>query len=232
MKLNSARQAWHDAHYQSRDSVMSGAIERGRIGKVDCSGYVRRKVTEVGDTGQLVTYWKWVFVPAVHESPSDCKTSTGNSAHQAMAAYVQRAVDTLPASAKAFGNWMYNPMATDDHRDAAEDAVWQEAHARIVQSGQRVTQAKWERSIFVASGVLYRYRRMHQGGQSSAPDPLVNPEAFRSALLDVYGLELPSENWGRDWQPYVQMCFDVCNDLDKVALGPVAEVVGVMLEVA
>ena len=45
---------------------------------------------------------------------------------------------------------------------------------------------------------------MHQGGQSSNPDPLAKPEAFRSWMDAEYGVNLSSVAWGRDWEPFVQ----------------------------
>lgn len=47
----------------------------------------------------------------------------------------------------------------------------------------------------MAKGVLYRYHRMHQGGQSACEDPLASPEAFRAALLETYDLKFSSEQW-------------------------------------
>lgn len=228
MIINSARQAWHDCYYQNRDSTMGSAIERGQLGKVEGSGFMRRKVSETDAEGKVVARFQWVYVPAVHETPADKKASTGHCAHQAIAGYIQRAIDTLRSDVRAFGNYLYSPLVTDDDRETAEELVCMGAMSRV----GRMTASKAERAEYVAKGALYRYRRMHQGGQSSSDDPLESPEAFRAALLDVYGVRLASEAWAREWAPFVQHCFDVCNDIDKMALRPVAAALGEMKEAA
>ncbi|MOA59962.1 hypothetical protein D3C78_1847200 [compost metagenome] len=79
---------------------------------------------------------------------------------------------------------------------------------------------------------MFRYRRMHQGGQSSVVDPLISPADFRAWLLGEYGTRLSSEQWGREWEGFIQHCFDVCNDIDKMALAPVAMMIGEMKDAA
>lgn len=196
MRLNSARQAWHDAFYQPWDSVMAYAIELARLGN------------------------------AVQKTERE--TATRRAADQAIAGRIQMAIDTLPGYVRALGHHLYNPLANDDHRETAEAAVMLFAYDRH----GRMTAKKAERAKYVAAGVLYRYRRMHQGGQSSMPDPLESPEAFRGWLLGEYGIKLSSEQWGREWGGFIQHCFDVCNDLDKQALGPVAAIISEMKEAA
>ncbi|MCY1340608.1 hypothetical protein D9M68_202460 [compost metagenome] len=197
MRLNSAREAWHQAYYQPWDSVMTHVLEMAQL-----EASVQKTEKQRG---------------------------AGHAAHQALAAHIQYAIDRkLPGYVRAFGHWMYSPLANDDHRETAEAAVMLFAYDRH----GRMTAKKAERARYVAAGVLYRYRRMHQGGQSSMPDPLAAPEAFRGWLLGEYGIKLSSEQWGREWGGFVQHCFDVCNDIDKQALGPVAAIIAEMKEAA
>lgn len=200
MRINSAREAWHQAYYMPWDSAMAHSLE---LAQLECA---------VQKTAKRV--------------------NANHAAHQAMAGYIQRAIDTLPRFAQAFGHYLYNPLATNEHREIAEETVFRIAYQSLVQAGGRMTTAKWQKAEFVAKGVLYRYRRMHQGGQSSCEDPLASPEVFRAALFDTYGVALASENWAREWGPFVQTCFDVCNDIDKQALRPVAAVISEMKEAA
>lgn len=228
MKLNSARQAWHDCYYQPWDSVMAGAMDRAKLGMDEAGGYVRKVVTETTEDGKEITYPKYVFVPGIHQTRPERDISTSRAVHQALSAHIQRAIDTLPGHIAAFGHWMYSPMGSADHKEIAEAAVALFAYDRH----GRMTAKKAERAKYVAAGVLHRYRRMHQGGQSSMADPLISPEAFRAWLDGEYGLRLSSEQWGREWGGYVQHCFDVCNDLDRQALAPVAGVIVEMKEAA
>jgi len=138
--------------------------------------------------------------------------------HQSISARIQHAIDTLPAHLKAFGNFMYSPIATVDDKEDADDALFMLAY----RMGPKMYAKKFEKARLVAQGVLHRYRRMHQGGQSEGFDPCPSPEAFRSWLLSVLGLELSSEQWTREWESFIQACFNACNDLDKAALVPVS----------
>ncbi|WP_025126460.1 hypothetical protein [Pseudomonas sp. PH1b] len=152
----------------------------------------------------------------------------GHQMHQAMAGRIQQAVDTLPAHLKAFGDHMYNPMATADDQDEAESAVFATAYA----AGPRMYAKKFEKARDVARGVLHRYRRMHQGGQSEGIDPCPSPESFRLWLRMEYGLKLVSEQWSREWEAFIQACFNACNDLDKAALVPVSLAIKIMKNAA
>lgn len=138
--------------------------------------------------------------------------------HQSISARIQHAIDTLPSNLKSFGNFMYSPLATVDEKEEAEESLFMSAY----QAGPKMYAKKFERARLVAEGVLYRYRRLHQGGQSEGVDPCPTPESFRAWLLCVLGLELDSRNWEREWEDFVQACFNTCNDLDKAALVPVS----------
>jgi len=159
---------------------------------------------------------------------TDKQRKAGHQAHQAVAAHIQRAIDTLPAHLKAFGNHMYSPMATADDAEVAHEAMFRVAYA----TGPRMYAKKFEKARLVAQGVLHRYRRMHQGGQSEGIDPCPTPEGFRAWLLHVLGLELSSEQWAREWEGFIDACFAACNDLDKMALAPIGRAISLMKEAA
>lgn len=148
--------------------------------------------------------------------------------HQALAGRIQGAISTLPPSLQVFGHHLYGPGTDDDLREAAEEVVFTLAYSR----GERMYAKKFERARYVAAGVLERYRRMHQGGQSAMPDPIPNPEAFRAFLLTRYDVAIDSRNWAREWEPFVEACFLACDDLDKEALVPVSSMLAVMREAA
>lgn len=146
--------------------------------------------------------------------------TAGRAAHQALAGQVQRAIDTLPGYLRSFGHHMYNPLADDDQQDDAQEAVFVLGAKEI----GPIRAKKYELARHVANGVLYRYRRMHQGGQSAGNDPSPTSESFRKFLFDEYGAEIRSENWGRDWEPLVNAFFNACNELDRQCLIPVANI--------
>lgn len=155
-------------------------------------------------------------------------TNANHAAHQALAGRVQAVIARLPACLQSFGHHMYSPIAEDDDRENAEDAVF----ALALQGQPRMTARKHERAEFVAKGVLFRYRAMNQGGMGQNQDPLARPEAFRQWLFNWYGIELPSENWGREWGGFIESCFQACNSLDRAALAPVSRAIGELKEAA
>ena len=148
--------------------------------------------------------------------------------HQSVSARIQHAIATLPGHLQAFGNFMYSPMASIDEKEEAEELVFMAAY----RAGPKMMAKKFERARHVAIAVLFRYRRMHQGGQSEGVDPLPTPEAFRGWLLQEYGVKLSSEQWTREWAGFIDLCFAACNDLDKAALIPVSKCLSIMKEAA
>lgn len=155
-------------------------------------------------------------------------TNASHAAHQALAGRVQAAIATLPACLQAFGHHMYSPIATDADRETAEDAVF----AVAIQDGATLTAKKYERAEYVAKGVLLRYRAMNQGGMGGCRDRLASPADFRAWLEAVYGVQLSSQNWEREWGGFIEACFAACNRLDRAALGPVAMVLETLKDAA
>lgn len=148
--------------------------------------------------------------------------------HGALAGQIQSVIARLHYQLRAFGNAMYAAEPSDDDYEEAYESVFNLACSRA----PRMTAAKRERAEFVAKGVFRRYRYMHQGGQSSNADPLIKPEFFRAWLKAEYGVGIVSDRWGRDWEPFVQLCFDACYDIDAKALSPIGRVIYQMKEAA
>ena len=193
MKINSARQAWHDCNYNPAPGQSSDAAELG------------------------------VVVQSTQRGPT-----ANHAVHGALAGHIQSAIARLHYQLRAFGNAMYAAEPTDDDREEAEEAVFNLACSRV----ERMTSSKRDRATYVAKGVFRRYRYMHQGGQSSNPDPLIKPEIFRAWLEGEYRIKLSSAAWRRDWEPFVQLCFDACYDIDAKALSPIGGIIYKMNEAA
>jgi len=154
---------------------------------------------------------------------------TANHAiHGALAGHVQSAIARLHPQVRVFGDFMYAADQDDDVREAAEEVIFIMVQSRSA----RMTAAKREKLEFVVKGVMRRYRHMHQGGQSSNEDPLANAEKFRAWMGQIYGVRLESSAWARDWEPYIQRIFECCEDIDRMALSPVAAVIYQMKEAA
>ena len=193
MKINSARQAWHDCKYNPAPGQTSDVVQLGVV----------VQNTERGPTAN-------------------------HAVHGALAGHIQSAIARLHPQIRVFGDFMYAADRNDDIREAAEDVVFR----IVVSKSPRMTAAKREKLEFVVKGVMRRYQYMHQGGQSANEDPFANPEKFRAWVWQFYGVRLESCAWARDWEPCIQRVFECCEDLDRMALSPVAAVIYQMKEAA
>ena len=193
MKINSARQAWHDCTYNPAPGQSSDVVQLGVVVQASKHG------------------------PTAH-----------HAMHSALAGHIQSAIAKLHPQVRLFGEYMYAADRDDDICEAAEDLIF----GMVVSKSKRMTSAKREKLAYVVKGVMRRYRYMHQGGQSANEDPLANAEKFRAWIWQMYEVRLESCAWARDWEPYITRVFESCEDLDRMALSPVAAIIYQMKEAA
>lgn len=186
MKINSARQAWHDCNYNPAPGQSSDAAELG------------------------------VVVQSSERGPT-----ANHAVHGVLAGHIQSAITKLHPQIRVFGDFMYAAEQSDDIREAAEEVVF----LMVQGKSPRMTATKREKLEYVVKGVMRRYRYMHQGGQSANEDPLASAEKFRGWLWNEFGVRLESCAWARDWEPFIVRAFECCEDLDRMALSPVAGVI-------
>lgn len=156
------------------------------------------------------------------------RASSGRAAHQSVSARIQQAISTLPWHLQVFGNFMYSPISTVDEQEQVEELVFYLAY----EAGPRMTARKFDKARYVARAIVFRYRRINQGGQGAGLDPLPSVELMRKWLLDTSGVALPGDQWARDWGGFVQHCFITCDRLDSEALAVVSRAINLMNEVA
>jgi hypothetical protein len=156
------------------------------------------------------------------------RAGSGRAAHQSVAARIQQTISALPQRLQAFGNFMYSPIATVDEQEQVEELVFYLAY----ESGPRMTARKYDKARYVARAIVFRYRRINQGGQGAGLDPLPSVELMRKWILDSFGVALPGDQWARDWSGFVQHCFAACDRLDSEALAAVSRAINLMNEVA
>lgn len=232
MKLISAREAWSASYYQPWDSISSVMAEQAKLGIVEGGGFITKTHEEVDDLGKTFKWRQHIYCPPMKQDRGGAKNTAGKAADQTLAGHIQRAIGTLSPGVRSFGHHMYSALATTDDREAAEELVWEWFEARRIYQGMRMTAAKLEKAFYVAKLCLHRYRRIHQGGMSAGIDPTPDPESFRKALDEVYGVHLESVRWGRDWQPVLDMLMEICSDIDKAALAPVSTVLAALKDAA
>jgi len=154
--------------------------------------------------------------------------TANHAVHGALAGHIQSAIARLHPQIRVFGDFMYAADQSDDIREAAEEVVF----LMVVSKSPRMTAAKRDKLEFVVKGVMRRYQHMHQGGQSANEDPLANAEKFRAWMWQEYEVRLESCAWSREWEPYIARSFECCEDLDRMALSPVAAAIYQMKEAA
>lgn len=151
-----------------------------------------------------------------------CRGNTADHAvHAALSGMIQSVIAKLHPQIRVFGEFMYSALQDDAIREAAEEIVYECALGKVgFRSERKIANAR-----YVARCVAYRYRRMHQGGQSASADPLSSPAAIVKWIKDEFGIELCLSAWDREWDPFIDRCFECCEDLDRRALSPVAAVI-------
>ncbi|WP_213881686.1 hypothetical protein [Pseudomonas sp. dw_358] len=163
---------------------------------------------------------------------TDKGVTANAAAHFTLAARIGSAIATLDPRLRVFGDFMYAPQTSardaDDIREAAEELIF----ARVLARSPRMTAAKRDKLEYVVKGVMRRYRYMHQGGQSANQDPLASPERFRAWLLNEFDVRLASVRWAREWEGFVQRTFECCEEMDGMALSPIAAVIAQMKKAA
>jgi len=152
---------------------------------------------------------------------TDWGVTARHAEHSTLAGWIQSAIAKLHPQVRVFGEFMYASDRHDDIREAAEEVIY----GLTLSKTPRMTAAKKDKALYVVKGVMHRYQYMHQGGQSANPDPLSKPEIFRAWLFDHYGVRLNSVQWTREWEGLIQLCFECCEDVDRMALSPVAAVI-------
>nr|WP_019365274.1 hypothetical protein [Pseudomonas luteola] len=230
--LKSARTAWHQAYYNESHSTTAHTETVATLGMVFGGGWTEKKLKETNPDGTVSTFSQWVWVEKPMDSRIPKRKSTAVAIEGALRGRIQSAIGGLPLHLRAFGDAMYHPTLFNDADtvEATSEVVFRMAYMK----GDKMYAKKMEKARYVAAGIFRRYRQRHQGGQSEGGDQigryhsLEKPEFFRDFLLNEYGVKLASENWAREWEGFIQACFDVCNDLDKAALGPVAQCISLM----
>ena len=159
---------------------------------------------------------------------TDRGITAGYAVHATLAGWVQSVIAKLHPQVRVFGDFMYASGQDDDIREAAEDVIYGMTRA----GSPRMTLAKRAKAEFVVKGVMFRYRYMHQGGQSANPDPLSKPEIFRAWLFEHYGVRISSVAWEREWDDFIRKAFETCEDVDSMALAPVAALIYSMKKAA
>ncbi|MGP9826881.1 hypothetical protein ACT048_20625 [Ectopseudomonas khazarica] len=153
---------------------------------------------------------------------SERDNSLNQIAHQALAGRFQAAIASLPLELQCFGHNLYAPevsvRVSNNWHDIAHALLWESWGKR-----EQLDEEKARRAYWVVAGVLYRYRKMVQGGMGN-PDPLDQPRLFRAWLQDRHGVVLDRRNWSREWGWIVQEVFRVCDSLDRESLQPLCNV--------
>lgn len=218
MKLIGARQAWHDAMHENRDSVMAVAAEQAKIGKKMAGGEGRVVVMLENEHGKEVAKSYPVRTEGVQETRSGRRLSEARCAHMLIAGLVMHAIDSLPKTLQHFGHFMYSPIVNGNDLSIAHGLAW-------LGSGlDSLGEKKRERAYWMALAALQSHKRMVTGR------PGLTPTEVCVFVEERLGVRMHPDNWARDWAEVWEALAKHVDRLDARALAPVSEVVDRMRE--
>ena len=213
MRLISARQAWHDAMHENRDSVMAVAAEQAKIGKKTGDGDGKVVVMLENEYGKEVAKAYPARTKGVQETRSGRRLTEARCAHMLAAGLVMHAIDSLPKTLQHFGNFMYSPIANGNDLSIAHGVVW-------LGSGlDSLSEKKRERAYWMALAALQSHKRMVAGRSG------LSPVEVCMFVEDRLGIRMHPDNWARDWAGVWEALAKHVDRLDARALAPVSEVV-------
>ena len=213
MRLISARQAWHDAMHENRDSVMAVAAEQAKIGKKTGDGDGKVVVMLENEHGKEVAKAYPARTKGVQETRSGRRLTEARCAHMLAAGLVMHAIDSLPKTLQHFGHFMYSPIANGNDLSIAHGVVWLGAGL------DSLSEKKRERAYWMALAALQSHKRMVAGRSG------LSPVEVCMFVEDRLGIRMHPDNWARDWAGVWEALAKHVDRLDARALAPVSEVV-------
>ncbi|MGX5220255.1 hypothetical protein ACVTMO_16685 [Pseudomonas segetis] len=218
MKLLNARQSWHDAMHENRDSVMAVAAEQAKVGKKTGGGDGKVIVMLENEHGVPVAKSYPSRKAGAHETRSGRRMSDSRCAHMLAAGLVMHAIDSLPKTLQNFGNFLYSPIATGLDLSVAHGLVWLGAGMDSLPEKRR------ERAYWMALAAMQSHKRMVSGRAAMSPTEVC------MFVEDRLGVRMHPDNWQRDWAETWEKLARHIDRLDAKALAPVAAVVDRMKE--
>lgn len=215
MKMIGARQAWHDAMHENRDSVMAVAAEVAQLQKRNDS-----------KAGKVIIMLQNEMGVEVAKSYPVAKGGDGNSrstrtgrrlsetrcAHMLTAGLVQHAISSLPRPMQNLGHFFYSPLANGHDLAVAHSLV-------LSSSDYGIPQGRADKGYWLVMAALQSHKCAMTRGSTFGPSEVC------FFIEERLGCKMNRDNWTRDW---AQIWEKVCRQIDRLdakALAPVAAVV-------
>ncbi|PHR17871.1 MAG: hypothetical protein COA41_11265 [Sphingopyxis sp.] len=214
MRLIGARQAWHDAYHENRDSVMAYAAEQAKLGKRMGGGVVNRKILLEDEEGNVTMKVCPTRVDAVQETRPGRLSTDGRCAHMLAAGLVMQAIETLPKPIQHFGHFLYSPLANGNDLSIAHSLVWFGSGIEGSLSERKRHQAYW---MVVCALQSYKGAVLGRSEMSRV--------AVCAFVEDRLGMRADPSNWARDWASVWETLGSRIDRLDAQALKPVAALI-------
>lgn len=209
MRLISSRQAWHDCFYTSANSTMDSAIEQIESG-ITCN-------PSSGMSGN------WKKTKPGKSDNGSYRDNSGKFMHQALAGRVQMAISCLPEVHKRFGMMMYAPLNFINAEDVEIPADWllRKVAGWYVDRNKPLSNAKYELLPYLVRALLTRHRIII----CNRDNPFKKPKDFRDYLREELGVNIPAQDFTRNYGDLINRIAVEIDNLDKNALVPVSKVI-------
>ena len=215
MRMIGARQAWHDAMHENRDSVMAVAAEVAKLQKREQAKDGKVIIMLQNEMGVEVakSYPAAGKGDAVSRSTrTGRRLSEARCAHMLAAGLVQHAISSLPRPLQNLGHFFYSPLATG--HDLAV------AHSLVLSSADYgIPQGRADKGYWLVMAALQSHKGAMTRGSTFGPSEVC------FFIEERLGCKMNRDNWSRDW---AQIWEKVCRQIDRLdakALAPVAAVV-------
>ena len=207
-----ARQAWHDAMHENRDSVMAVAAEVAKLQKRDESkgGKViimlqNEMGVEVAKSYQATTKGDGIS----RSTRTGRRLSESRCAHMLAAGLVQHAISSLPKPLQHLGHFFYSPLA-----NGHDLAV---AHSLIMCSvDYGIPQGRTDKGYWLIMAALQSHKSAMSRGSPLGPSEVC------FFIEERLGCKMSRDNWSRDWAVIWEKVCRQVDKLDAKALAPVA----------
>lgn len=147
-----------------------------------------------------------------------CDT-TAIAIHQWLAGKVQHAISTLLPPLQCLGNYLYKPEYSAEDLKIAHEVVKIGLFEKF--AGEIWTSAKLER----ADALIYVTMEDYKSLVNSGSKKFKSYSQICGCIETSFNKKMDATHWHRDWLSIYDKIIEVCNDLDKLALIPVSEVV-------
>lgn len=221
MRLISARQAWHDAYHVHGAAAFSEAVK-------EAQRQIRHQTK--GSSKKVALRFPEAYDGAAAEDAADllvasqvihaCETrsrqrgsSLDRSAHMYTAGKVMHAISTLAPPLQCLGHFLHNSLATAVDQNRAHSYLY------FMTDQPAMHRTRKEAAYWIALAAMFSYRGTIRGREEWAPGRV------KQMLEELGGIRIDLGHWARDWAELWDLYLQRLDELEALALVPVADLI-------